>query len=186
MIALIFAWSSGFILFAFEAVTLKPEKSSRETDAIIVLTGGPNRISEGLELLAEGKSGYLFVTGVNNGVSSGYIPDMYKGKTELPDCCIEIDYQADNTMNNAFESKKWIDGKKIQSIRLVTSDYHMARAMLEFRHALPETEIIRNPVTEYPGRNRHLLKSLLIEYNKTLVTWLRHRLEDIGFINGHA
>src|SRR3989339_2162835 len=103
VITLLLAWAAGLILFAVSTTRMTPVLTDERTDAIIVLTGGSRRINTGLQLFAEGKSDQLFISGVNSGVSLNDIENMHKG-SELPECCISIGYQANNTMNNAAES----------------------------------------------------------------------------------
>ena len=60
-----FLWLAGLLWFA-----TPPAGESRvsPTDAIVVLTGGSQRVQSGIELLREGKGRKLFVSGVNQQV----------------------------------------------------------------------------------------------------------------------
>jgi len=184
VITLLLAWAAGLILFAVSTTRMTPVLTDERTDAIIVLTGGSRRINTGLQLFAEGKSDQLFISGVNSGVSLNDIENMHKG-SELPECCISIGYQANNTMNNAAESRLWLQSGNFHTIRLVTSNYHLNRALLEFHHSMPDLKILVHPVKEYDDWSQGFWKKVTIEYNKTLVTWLRQRFEALDILNGN-
>src|SRR5262249_53554535 len=61
-------WLGGLVWFA---ATIPGEVADPDaaTDAIVVLTGGSQRLDAGLELLAAGKAKMLFVSGVHQGVA---------------------------------------------------------------------------------------------------------------------
>ena len=68
----VLAWSTGFLWFATSIPLEPPQPGSAEaeqhTDAIVVLTGGSERLGVGLDLLAAGKARKLFVSGVYHSV----------------------------------------------------------------------------------------------------------------------
>jgi len=88
---------------------------------------------------------------------------------------IEVGRKAINTVGNAKETADWVAANNIKSIRLVTSSYHMPRALVEFRKHLPGVTIIPHPV--FPAdfkrdnwRNSEFTRNLiLIEYTKYLL-----------------
>ncbi len=168
-------WLAGLVYFVSFVITATPELANERTDAIIVLTGGRNRVNTGLTLFAEGKSPYLLISGVNPGVSLDNIRAMHVDPPPLPECCIVAGYRATNTRANATESENWIKGNNFTSIRLITSDYHIPRAMTEFRHLMPQLKIIRHPIKEYPLRSYRFWSTAFGEYHKTLLTWIWHR-----------
>ena len=89
-------------------------------------------------------------------------------------CCIILGHAADDTVGNAYETAAWINAEGFASLRLVTAAYHMQRAMLEFRRAMPAVLIVPHPVFpdafkkdqwwRWPG-TAHLLAT---EYTKYL------------------
>lgn len=170
-----FLWAGGFGLYTVASMTLKPHEEDTVTDAIVVLTGGAGRIEEGLSLLANGKSKLLFITGVHPFVRPDDIKAMWAGQPPLPACCITLGYQAESTTQNVDETKAWLKDKNIQSIRLVTSNYHMIRALVEFRHAFPDLKIIPHPVTQkdIALRDKNFWILMISEYHKTLLRWAR-------------
>ena len=61
-------WFGGLIGFGYTINHFKTDAVT-ETDAIVVLTGGRNRISEAVKLLNRGKAGQLLISGVSKGMS---------------------------------------------------------------------------------------------------------------------
>jgi|SRR6185312_16532646 len=144
---LLLIWLGGLIYFT----TLIPDSvadPTTATDGIVVLTGGSDRLHEGLQLLADGKAKRLLISGVYHEAS---LDDLLReGRVDLSpplrDCCITIGYRAGNTLGNATETAEWAAANGVHSLRLVTADYHMPRSLLEFSHALPGAQIIPHPV----------------------------------------
>lgn len=179
---LLILWAGGFIYFTqwIKNAPLPPENT--ENDALVVLTGGPERINTGLDLLIRGKAPKLFISGVNERVTLTRLQELWAS----PDaqaalkCCVTLGYEARNTRQNATETAQWINTQdNIHSFRLITASYHMPRALMELRASLPDQKIIPHPVqTKAPARSQaeyHLL--VLSEYHKTLLTWLRLHLK---------
>ena len=163
-------WAAGYGLFVASVLYLKSSNPEVVADAIVVPTGGDRRIEAGLTLLATGHAKHLFITGVHPGVTHNTITAMWQSEPPLPDCCITLGHRATTTIQNAAETKDWVEDKDYKSIILVTSNYHMNRAWLELMHALPGIKIIRHPVEQpdlTPDRKRFWILTLS-EYNKAL------------------
>lgn len=166
-------WAIGFGIFVLHSLSQAPQEPERKTDAVIVLTGGKNRIETGLQLFADGMAPQLFITGVHTDTSRREILGRWRGKDALPACCITLGYEARSTVQNAQETRDWLEDTDFHSIRIVTGNYHMNRAWLELSHALPDIEIYTHPVAQDDLKvNRELLRNLLIsEYHKSLYRW---------------
>jgi len=164
-------WICGYGAFLLYIKTLKPENPELKTDAVIVLTGGSQRINTGLDLYANKLAPQLFISGVHNLVKESEIKAMWKGSKSLPECCITLGRDATTTIGNALEAEKWIKDNNIQSIRLVTSNYHMPRALMEFScvHENSNVEIIAHPVNKKITTKYYALA--FKEYNKTIFRW---------------
>jgi uncharacterized SAM-binding protein YcdF (DUF218 family) len=171
ILLLLLLWALGFAVYIFSSLSMKPEKPDRATDAVVVLTGGDKRVETGLSLLADGQSKYLFISGVNPQVTEGEIRVMWKGQPPLPACCIALGRHSGTTIENARETREWIESMKFSSIRLVTANYHMHRALLELSHVMPDLEIIPHPIVppDVPAFSRKYWILLLSEYNKILL-----------------
>jgi uncharacterized SAM-binding protein YcdF (DUF218 family) len=180
-VALALLWCVGLWRFA-SAIPRDVAEPDRPTDAIVVLTGGSLRVEGGLRLLAEGKAKKLFISGVYRGVD---VTELLRTSRQSPDsvaCCVVLGHAADNTVGNARETAQWMASEGFHSLRLVTGSYHMPRSMLEFARAMPDTEIVPNPVFPEALRGApwwHSRASALLiagEYSKYLVALVRPAL----------
>lgn len=172
---LILLWGVGAVLFASAVLVGKAESPERITDAVIVFTGGTNRVKTGLGLLAHQKSKHVFISGVYPDTSREDILAEWKSEPFLPKCCIDLGRRASTTVQNAAETKEWLeDHPDIHSVRLVTSDYHMNRALIELQHAAPNLEILPYPVSQpdMTVRDLYFWKVLFEEYHKTFYRWI--------------
>ncbi|WP_029006930.1 YdcF family protein [Azospirillum halopraeferens] len=184
------AWGGGLLWFVSTIPPAGPRASGtvellEHTDAIVVLTGGSGRLSKGLDLLAEGVAEKLFVSGVYDGVDVQELLRLSRQDPGELECCIVLGYAADNTVGNAFETADWMEEQGYRSLRLVTSNYHMQRSLLEFRMAMPALTIIPHPVApeglelERWWSRRGSANLLINEYNKYLVALLRFQIETL-------
>ena len=140
-----FGWGVGLFIFA-DALPSQIEDSEPSAEAIVVLTGGSGRLSAGLKLLAEKRAKKLFVSGVYKGVDVKRLLTLYQEAPAYSECCVEIGDDAINTEGNAIETAAWVKKQKYKSLIIVTSNYHMPRSLLEFRHAMPTVEFSPHPV----------------------------------------
>jgi len=181
VVALAAAWLGGLLWFA-SSIPASVEDTTTRTDAIVVLTGGSERIETGLSLLAKGLSDRMFVSGVGGQVKAGDLINRSGSlPTELADK-IAMGKMANDTPGNAIETAEWVHASDVHSIRLVTAAYHMRRSLLEFRDAMSDVTIIPNAVFppnvktdwwRWPGTARLIAG----EYTKFVLTWARQSLE---------
>lgn len=177
VLALLLAGGLGWFVTDIDRPTDDPVST---TDAIVVLTGGSQRIDVGFRLLVEGKAKKLFVSGVHEGVD---MPEVLRTSPQTPqwvECCVVLGHSADNTVGNALETVQWLQAEHFHSIRLVTASYHMRRSLLEFGRVLPpDITIIPHPVfpeAVRPGRfwfSRAGAGVIVIEYVKYLGALVR-------------
>jgi uncharacterized SAM-binding protein YcdF (DUF218 family) len=139
------AYFAGLFWFA-QTIPRGPASEAETTDGIVVLTGGPARLREGLRLLAEGKARKLLVSGVYRGVDVQELLRVARQTPESVECCVELGYAADSTHGNARETAAWMAREGFASVRLVTANYHMRRSLLEFARAMPEARVVAHPV----------------------------------------
>ncbi|MCM2344658.1 MAG: YdcF family protein [Alphaproteobacteria bacterium] len=176
--AFVFLWLAGFGMFTHFVRSLSAYNPEQPTDAIIVLTGGAQRVNQGLDLLAQGQAKKLFISGVNGHVTLNEILDLWQRpiiKQDIDDCCIILDHKAKNTIQNARETKLWAEQQGIKTIRLVTSDYHMPRARLEFHATMPDVEILPWPVKSSSNQTEQVKfwQVCFGEYNKSIITLIK-------------
>lgn len=167
---ILLAWVLGF---AFFALLLPQPAALTETDAVVVLTGGANRIDRGLEILRAGKSQKMLISGVDRDVKPPELAAQYPGSAKYFDCCIDLGFASVDTRSNAMETARWAARNKVKTLRLVTHDWHMRRARFELDRALPSTITVTNDaVATQPS-----LRALFKEYNKY---WLRAVAAMVG------
>ncbi|WP_296067294.1 YdcF family protein [uncultured Agrobacterium sp.] len=138
-------FSGGFLWFADSVASMRPPESARG-DAIIVLTGGYQRIEQAVGLLRDGVGKRLLISGVNPATTRSQIRKMTQGSSDMFSCCVDMGYKAIDTIGNANEAASWIRDHNYSSIVVVTNNYHMHRSLHELRSASPQTEFIAYPV----------------------------------------
>ena len=164
------AWMLGFAWFAL----LLPEPAGdQQTDAVVVLTGGANRIDRALDVLRKGEAKYMLISGVDPDVRIADLEAEYDWPKKLEKCCIDLGFRSVDTRSNATETARWAERRDVHSIRLVTSDWHMRRAELELAKTLPtDITLIPDAVPTHPSFGQ-----LFREYNKY---WLRVAASWLG------
>ena len=167
--AVLLVYLFGFLGFA---VTLPQPRGGERTDAVIVPTGGPGRIARGLEIVERDLARELFVSGVDPEVKPAEFATQFDVPQRTMQCCVTLGYLAVDTRSNAGEAAQWLKENEFTSVRLVTTDWHMARAANEFSGALPEgTVIVQDAVKSSPA-----LSTLFLEYNKLIAAALSQGL----------
>jgi uncharacterized SAM-binding protein YcdF (DUF218 family) len=178
VLVLALVWLVGLWRFA-AAIPSEVTAPERQTDAIVVLTGGSLRVEGGLRLLADGKAKKLFISGVYRGVDVTELLHVSRQSPDSVACCVVLGHAADNTLGNARETAQWMESEGYHSLRLVTASYHMPRSMLEFTRAMPDIEIVPNPV--FPEfmqegswwQSRRSAALIASEYSKYLAAMVR-------------
>ncbi|MBP5352292.1 MAG: YdcF family protein, partial [Alphaproteobacteria bacterium] len=123
------SWLAGLFFFGWKIQSYTQDKTT-PTDAIVVLTGGRNRIHEAIELLNTGLASKLFISGVPQNIQVGDIERVAGIKADVEEQ-VELGRQATNTIENAQEVADWCRQNGIKSIRLVTSNYHIPRSIAD-------------------------------------------------------
>jgi uncharacterized SAM-binding protein YcdF (DUF218 family) len=141
-------WTAGLMAFAARVDRASPAAEPAAADGIVVLTGGATdqRIAAALQLLEENKAGRLLISGVSRRVSRSQLQTLIGAAKPVYDCCVDLGFTAENTVGNARETAEWARAKGYRRLILVTADYHMPRARLELKAAMPEAEITPYPV----------------------------------------
>lgn len=135
----------GFLWFAVNIQTEDAQLESK-ADGIVVLTGAASRIPDAIELLAAERGKRLLITGVHRATSASEIARLTPLYSKYFTCCIDLDKSALNTFGNALETRRWAREHNFNSLIIVTSNWHMPRAMAEVAHQLPDTALIAYPV----------------------------------------
>ncbi|MDW9416190.1 YdcF family protein [Sinorhizobium meliloti] len=178
LLAFLTVFTAGFLQFADTVASLQPPATPK-ADAIVVLTGGFQRIDQAVDLLKLGAGKRLLISGVHPSTTRSQIRRNTQSSADLFKCCVDIGHAAIDTIGNATETSLWIRNRGYRTILVVTNNYHMPRSLLELRRARPETEFIAYPVvnsdlkTTNWLRNPLVLKAILLEYGKYSVATLR-------------
>lgn len=177
LIFLVLAWLVGFYYFNQHINSYQIDHTTH-TDAIVVLTGGRNRIPEAVKLLNKAQADKLFISGVEKNVSLKAISERADVVIST-DREITLDKKSTNTIQNAIEASQWIKDNHIKTIRLVTSNYHIPRSLEEFKAKNKGVKIIIHPVysqnvAKNPFANWGSFTMLASEYNKFLYVYIKY------------
>ena len=175
----------GFIWFV-RHVPAEEVSLDRGADGIVALTGGASRITDAIELLASGRGKRLLISGAYRGTNSNEISRLNPEFERWVRCCVDFDRSL-NTLGNAVETRRWAESRGFRSLIVVTSNYHMPRALAEIAHQLPEVRLVPFPVVTDRQRAERwwvgwaTTRRMVTEYLKFLFTKLRITLDlDAG------
>ena len=175
LIALGLAWAIGFWFFLREMSGAPGAADEVKADPVVVFTGaGGSRVRAAMGLLGEGAGERLLISGVNSDISREELARLWPGEPAAFDCCVDLGWEAKSTVGNAREVRDWVQSHRFDSLILVTSDYHMPRALLETRGELPDVDITAYRVASGYLRADGLpagadaARQLAVEYSKFL------------------
>ena len=187
MLFLMVLFFIGFAAFA-SGIEAEPHAPVPSADGITVLTGGADRIDQAMKLLADGKAKRVLITGVYRATTKEELKQLASQGDQYFSCCVDIDKEARNTIDNATETSEWVAQHHFRSVIVVTSNYHMPRALAELGRAMPEVALIASPVIDknvhldrwwtYPGTSK-LLMSEYLKYLPALVRLGATKLADL-------
>ena len=188
----IFLLTSIFTLFFIELNNFKnnilflTKYNDIESPNIVILTGGANRIKDGLKIIQDFKnSKNISYKILVSGTGIGFTKSSLKKKlgpnfnSQLIQCCIDLDGISKNTFTNASETFKWANKNDIKEFILITSNYHMPRAILEFKNIMPNLKIYTYSITPKKHDIENWLSSyqtfslVFTEYCKFIIASLR-------------
>ena len=175
----------GFVGFLTQLRGVEVAPASH-ADGIVVLTGGSSRVSDAMELLAGGYGRRLLISGVHPTNAASDISRSLPDNQQLLTCCVDLDRSAVNTRSNAAETRRWAHERGFRSLIVVTSNYHMPRAIVELSHAMPDVALIPFAVVGDKWRDEPwwtsgtTLRLLLSEYAKYVAAEVRVSLAEVG------
>ncbi|MGW9231498.1 YdcF family protein [Pseudorhizobium sp. NPDC055634] len=187
-LAVIAAILGGFLWFADSVASLRPPEGVK-ADAIVVLTGGYQRIDQAMGLLRDGAGKKLLISGAHPSTSPAQIRKMTQTPSDLFSCCVDIGYDAIDTIGNANEISRWIHDNGFSVVLVVTQNYHMPRSLHELRRADPVTEFIPYPVVNSDLTRKawfaepDVVRTMMQEYVKVVAATMRDWV-GLGHRNG--
>ena len=120
-------------------------------DCAVVLTGGSNRVREGIDLLSRKSVQKLIISGVNpqTDVKSMFSIWPYYGVVNFPDIILER--RSETTYGNAQQTLPLVEALRCRDVVLITSRAHMRRALKTFAAEFPKGfTLIPRAVTSGP------------------------------------
>lgn len=175
-----FVAALDFVAFCKRAANSHPQETPR-ADAVIALTGGSGlRIAAGVQLIEQGAAEHLLISGVHPDVTMEEIANLAGGAKRVYECCVELDYMAETTFQNADETARWAISNDYGSLIIVTSNYHMPRSLIHLKRAMPTVALHPYPVQTRidparPFASFRALKGLGAEWMKWRVTRARFK-----------
>jgi uncharacterized SAM-binding protein YcdF (DUF218 family) len=181
-------WATGLFAFASRVAHSTPAPDPGRAQGIVALTGGSNRrLQAGMMLLQEGHGQRLLISGVYRRTTREDIRrDARAVAGPIYDCCVDLGFEAIDTVGNGRETAQWARARGYGRLIVVTADYHMPRALLELKGAMPDMTLIPYPVQTLDVDARTWWKSapgqrlMATEYSKYLVILGREALLRYG------
>ena len=179
----------------FLAEPLRIDQNPQKADAIVVFAGGvgesgkagqgyEERVYRAVELYKQGYADKLiFSSGYSYFLEEALVMKAIAVSLKVPEDSIILEEKAKNTYENVKFTKEILDNKKMNSILLVSSPYHMRRALLVFDKVAKGTKVICEPVPNslfyaHPDKgwkkiNLAQIKGMVHEYVGILYYWCK-------------
>jgi len=180
LVAIVLA--GGYVVFALTLAREEPSLNVK-TEGIVAFTGGSDRVIDAAAILARGQAQRLLITGVNRATRSSVLARLLPVSREMFNCCVDLGYEAQDTAGNARETRQWAQAHHLtRSLIIVTSNYHMPRALAELSVELPGLTLYPFPVVSEHvnvaqwASDPQVMRLIGGEYVKFLGVLLRIRL----------
>jgi uncharacterized SAM-binding protein YcdF (DUF218 family) len=176
-------WLGGLHWFTRGIDAAASGNTHAPADAIVALTGGTNRLQTAFDLLDNDLGKKLFISGVYHGVEVRELLALWKEEQDAyPEGTVVLGFDADDTVGNARETVDWLRKEGYKTFYLVTANYHLKRAAMEFRLIAPDLQALPYPVTPEGldmrnwWRNKTHRSLIIGEYMKYLFSLLRYAI----------
>ncbi len=136
-------------------------------DCAVVLTGGSNRVREGLDLLSRGQVKKLIISGVYANAQLRDIFPLWSFYGDISEKDVVLDRRSTTTFGNAQQTLPIIEALSCRDVALVTSNFHMYRALQTFHASYPSGVQIY-PFAVNPGRAESSFWEISTEVVKSL------------------
>ncbi|WP_158916560.1 YdcF family protein [Caulobacter sp. S45] len=193
VLLLVVIWAAGLWAFAARIADSTPATDPPRADGVVALTGASSlRIEAATELLEQGLGQRLLISGVNREATRAQVRDTTTSAGRAFDCCVDLGFEAENTLGNAHETAGWARYHHYRSLIVVTGDYHMPRAIQELHAAMPGVALYPYPVASQ-SLDAHrwwatpsAARRMALEYCKYLAVLGRNGLSGLHHRGGDA
>jgi len=121
-------------------------------DCAVVLTGGSNRVREGLDLLSRGQIKKLIISGVYREATLREIYPLWSFYGDVKEQDVVLERRSATTYGNAQQSLPIVEALGCRDVAIVTSYLHMYRAYRTFQASYP-SHIVLIKYAVNPGRS---------------------------------
>lgn len=180
-------WAVGLFAFAERVERSTPAREPEAADGVVALTGGSSlRLDAAMALLERRRGQRLLISGVNPQTTRQDIREVTRSWTSIYDCCVDLGFQAADTIGNARETAAWAKRNGYDRLIVVTADFHMPRSLLELRAEAPDVTFTPYPVATAQldarrwSRSAAGAKRMIGEYNKYVIVLGREAFLSLG------
>lgn len=162
VIVIALAWAHEVRMILRQPITSWTDDVS--ADCAVALTGGPQRVREGLDLLSRHSVQKLIISGVHAQASLRDIFPLLPYYGSLREQDVILERRSQTTFGNAQQTLPLVEALRCRDLVLITSRLHMRRAYLTFKAEFPaDFPLITRAVpaiTEPPGWDEVAWESL--------------------------
>jgi len=141
---------------SFDSFSVPSLDRIRRVSAAVIFTSHAQRVDAGLRLADAGVVPRLYISGVKGNAAimdpAQFVEEFSIRNPDIADlrrlvaCCVEWSRRADNTLQNAQDTKCWVNRRGLTGpLLLIAHRQGMARAMAALSAALPDREIVPYP-----------------------------------------
>lgn len=135
---LLTGWRFGLEYRRIRATPIDAWIRDQRADCAVVLTGGPGRVKEGMDLLARKAVRKLVVSGVNPQADWRDIFTNWPFYQDVAEADIVLERRSRTTFGNAQQSLVIAEALGCRDLLVITSQYHLHRALRTFRAEFEE------------------------------------------------
>ena len=190
VLVLALIWLAGLGAFAARVQRSTPAAPPDPADGVVALTGANSneRIAAAVDQVTRHRGRRVLISGVDRRVTREQLRAASGSARRIYDCCVDLGFTAVDTIGNARETAEWARSMRFRKLTIVTSDYHMPRAMLELRAVLraPDFQLQTLAVPTQSLKARRWWRSsvsarlMVVEYCKYLVILTREAVLGLG------
>lgn len=136
-IIIVIAWAYALEVRRVSGQPLTSWTDDATADCAVVVTGGPNRIREGVDLLTRHSVQKLIISGVHPQAGFRDIFPLWPYYGGLREQDVILERRSRTTFGNAQQTLPLVEALRCRDLILITSRAHMRRAFETFRAEFP-------------------------------------------------